>query len=78
MSELEKKLHQGKFEESDLNAGILQLQKVVESLEEEVKHHRELRQNLNSKINPLKVHKNYKIYFYSFYINTYNFVCRKI
>ncbi|XP_050581038.1 structural maintenance of chromosomes protein 6 [Bombus affinis] len=54
LSELEKKLHQGKFEESDLNAGILQLQKVVESLEEEVKHHRELRQNLNSKINPLK------------------------
>lgn len=54
LSELEKKLHQGKFEESDLNAGILQLQKAVESLEEEVKHHRELRQNLNSKINPLK------------------------
>ncbi|XP_068965461.1 structural maintenance of chromosomes protein 6 isoform X1 [Bombus flavifrons] len=54
LSELEKKLHQEKFEESNLNASILQLQKAVESLEEEVKHHRELRQNLNSKINPLK------------------------
>ncbi|XP_043593729.1 structural maintenance of chromosomes protein 6 [Bombus pyrosoma] len=54
LSELEQKLHQGKFEESNLNASILQLQKAVESLEEEVKHHRELRQNLNSKINPLK------------------------
>lgn len=54
LSELEQKLHQGKFEESNLNASILQLQKAVESLEEEVKHHRELRQNLNTKINPLK------------------------
>lgn len=54
LSELEKKLHEGKLEESNLNASILQLQKAVESLEEEVKHHRELRQNLNSKINPLK------------------------
>ena len=58
---MEKKLRQEKFEESNLNANVLQLQKTVESLEEEVKRHRELRQNLDSKINPLKVYKEYNL-----------------
>ncbi|OAD58463.1 Structural maintenance of chromosomes protein 6 [Eufriesea mexicana] len=51
---LEKKLHQEKYEESSLNGSVLELQRKVEYLEEEVKRHRELRQSLDSKINLLK------------------------
>lgn len=35
---------------------------MVESLEEEIKRHRELRQNLDSKIMPLKVCKNHNLF----------------
>ncbi|XP_012348416.1 structural maintenance of chromosomes protein 6 isoform X1 [Apis florea] len=54
LNELEKKLHEEKYEEANLNKSVLKYQKMVESLEEEIKRHRELRQNLDSKIMPLK------------------------
>ncbi|XP_017792658.1 PREDICTED: structural maintenance of chromosomes protein 6 [Habropoda laboriosa] len=54
LNELENKLRLEKEEESCLNKSVLELQKKVESLEEEVKQYRVLRQNLDFKINPLK------------------------
>ncbi|XP_076243651.1 structural maintenance of chromosomes 6 [Calliopsis andreniformis] len=54
LSELEKRLHHEKREESRLNESLLEFQKKIDNLETEIKRHRELRQNLDSKINPLK------------------------
>lgn len=55
LTELEKKLHQEKYEEARLNESVVELQKKYETLEAEVKRHRDLRQSLDLKINPMKV-----------------------
>nr|XP_034181336.1 structural maintenance of chromosomes protein 6 [Osmia lignaria]XP_034181337.1 structural maintenance of chromosomes protein 6 [Osmia lignaria] len=54
LNELEKKLQEGKCEESRLNENVVELQKTVERLEEEVKRCRETRQSLDSKVNNLR------------------------
>ncbi|XP_076163825.1 structural maintenance of chromosomes 6 isoform X2 [Ptiloglossa arizonensis] len=54
LNELEEKLRQEKCEETGLSERVLELQKKIECLEAQIKHHRELRQSLNSKMNSLK------------------------
>lgn len=52
--ELENKIRQEKQEESRLNECVHELQKKIETLDAEIKRHRELRLNVDLKINPLR------------------------